>query len=68
MSMSDEASANAGAIKGPVSCFPSIENKCGQPIARWLAELQQLGADLAQGDCGLAEVGSQHVTATPIRC
>ena len=26
-------------VKGPASCFPSIETTCGKPVAHWFALL-----------------------------
>ena len=28
-------------VRGPASYFPSIEKTCGQPVAHWLAILEQ---------------------------
>lgn len=29
-------------VKGPASCFPSIEKKYGQPISHWKAQLDDI--------------------------
>lgn len=67
MPASEKTTPAAGPVKGPASYFPSIEKKYGQPIAHWLAVLQQAGplkhmalVDLLKSDHGM---GHGHANA-----